>query len=217
MPLPDCFCWTRFGTEAGQSIHQILARKEEERTANGGLFFWGIGNAIGPSMVELLRRSRSPEAVFSPTRSAPRREDAAPRSVVFWSEAATLGGEEYSLPQRSLITSRLDPQRPRARHYALVCYRESPISIECGSERIQFALLRNLLTSRPLGTSQVTAVVGMKRSHCRVGSASYNVAFRARLVPPYFVLLRNPVPLVPSGVSSDWEETVRRTWDGRVA
>jgi hypothetical protein len=69
--LPDCFCWTRFGTEAGQAIVHILQRKEQERSANDGLFIWGIGNAIGPSIRELVRRTNRPEVLFSPIKSSP--------------------------------------------------------------------------------------------------------------------------------------------------
>ena len=43
MSLPDHFCWTRYGTEAAQPIQNIFGRKEEERHANAGVFFWGIG------------------------------------------------------------------------------------------------------------------------------------------------------------------------------
>ena len=50
--LPTIFCWTRFGGEAGEPIEQILFRKEQERLANGGVFLWGIGNAVGPSIYE---------------------------------------------------------------------------------------------------------------------------------------------------------------------
>ena len=53
MDLPRFFCWTRFGTEAGQPIEQILERKEQERIVNNGLFLWGIGNSLTPSMIEL--------------------------------------------------------------------------------------------------------------------------------------------------------------------
>jgi hypothetical protein len=212
MPLPECYCWTRFGTEAGQSVDQILARKEQERAANAGVFFWGIGNAIGPSMIELLRRTESPEAVFSPIRSVPRRDDSKPASVVVWTSAETLAGEEYRLPQRSLITSRLDPRNPRNRHYALVCYSESPITISLGTERVQFADLRNLLTGRPVGASQVTAVVYSDPFPSGKGIA-YNVAFRVQLAPPYFISLGSAIPLVPSADCDPWAESVRRTWD----
>jgi hypothetical protein len=215
MPLPNCFCWTRFGTEAGQSVGQILARKEEERTANAGVFFWGIGNAIGPSMLELLRQTDSPEAVFSPIRSAPRREDAAPSCVVAWTEAQTLSGDEYRLPKYSLITSRFDPLRTRAKHYALVCYRKEPITTEPLLDKVQISDLRNLLTSRPVGASQVTAVVHLNETASCGESSSYNVAFKAQLTPPYFILLREPVPLTPSEKCHSWTEIVCQTWDNR--
>jgi hypothetical protein len=215
MPLPEIFCWTRFGTEAGQSVEQIFVRKEQERIANAGLFFWGIGNAIGPSMLELLRRTDSPEALFSPIQSTPRREDAIPSSVVAWTQAQTLSGEEYQLPEQSLITSRFDLAKPRARHYALVCYSETRIEAGLADERIHFAGLRNLLTSRPVGASQVTAVVQAGGSAPLGKSLLYDVAFRAQLMPPYVVTLRTPVPLANSGHDHCWPEIVRQTWDCR--
>jgi hypothetical protein len=215
MPLPKFFCWTRFGTEAGQSVEQIFARKEQERIANAGIFFWGIGNAIGPSILGLLRCTDSPEAVFSPIQSAPRREDAMPSSVVAWTQAQTLLGEEYRLPEQSLITSRFDIVRPRAKHYALVCYSENRIAVGLPSEQIQFAKLRNLLTSRPVGASQVTAVVQLSANAPPRKSLSYEVAFRAQLTPPYLVSLRTPVPLPDCGNEHGWAEIVRRTWDCR--
>jgi hypothetical protein len=215
MSLPDFFCWTRFGTEAGQSIELIFARKEQERIANAGVFFWGIGNAIGPSLLELLRRSTSPEAVFSPIQSAPRREDAMPSSVVAWTQAETLAGQEYRLPEHSLITSRFDPLKPKIRHYALVCYSETQISIGLPSEQVRFGELRNLLTNRPLGSSQVTAVVHKTTDTSHLKSTPYDVAFRAQLAPPYFVLLRRPVPLAHSETGDHWAEIVRKASDCR--
>lgn len=217
MPLPRCFCWTRFGTEAGQSVEQILARKEQERKANDGLFFWGIGNAIGPSMLELLRRTTSPEAVFSPIQSAPKREDATPESVVAWSEAQTLSGEKYRLPKHSLITSRSDPLRPKLKHYALVCCSESAIAIENSREYIRFSTLRNLLTNRPVGASQVTAVVHMAARGSEEKGLSYNVGFRVFLAPPYFVELTAPVPLAGIEGHRCWSELVDRAWNKKRA
>lgn len=214
MPVPVCFVWTRFGTEAGQSISSIFARKEQERIANKGLFFWGIGNAIGPSVGELLRRTTGPEALFSPIRSTPRREDVAPTAVAAWTEAETLSGEKYRLPERSLITSRYDHLSPRNVHYALVCFSETQISMSgSDDEIISLGELRNLLTGRSLGASQVTAVVYRDTKTCDAGSP-YNVAARVKLVPPYFVRLRKPMPLERPGHLSEWDEVVRRTWEG---
>jgi hypothetical protein len=84
-----------------------------------GVLLGHIGNAIGPSMIELLRQLDGPEVLFSPIRSSPRKQDAAPESVVAWTAASGLDGEPYRLLARSLITSRFNRERPR--HYALVC------------------------------------------------------------------------------------------------
>ena len=213
MSLPKYFCWTRFGSEAGQSIEQIFARKEQERIANGGVFFWGIGNAIGPSMLALVQRTSSPEVLFSPIRSAARREDTMPSRVVAWTEGRTLGGEEYQLPQQSLITSRLDAQRPRSKHYALVCYSESALTIGISEQQIQFGKVRNLLTSRIVGASQVTAVVCLSIAESPTKTLTYDVALRSRLAPPYFIELRAPIPLADSSGDNCWAEIVRKTWD----
>src|SRR4051812_49335379 len=87
MSLPKRFCWTRFGVEAGQSVDHILLRKEQERRANSGVFFWGIGSAVGRSITELLRQTQLPEVLFSPIKSNPRAVDTTPATVVAWTKA----------------------------------------------------------------------------------------------------------------------------------
>jgi hypothetical protein len=190
---PDYFCWTRFGTEAGQTIDAILARKEAERRRNQGLFLWGVGNALGPGVRELVRRCVAPEVLFSPIRSAPRLVDVAPESVVAWSHGQTLDGNLIPLPEGSVVISRAKASRP---HYALVCAASEPLVLEKGATTdatlVRLCDLRNLLSGKPVGTSQVTAVV------CRTVSEfatepTYPIAFRARLVYPYFLRLVDPV------------------------
>jgi hypothetical protein len=196
--------WTKFGTEAGQSIAHILGRKEKERCANDGVFYWGIGNAVGPSILELLRQSDEPEVLFSPIKSAPRRDDVAPDSVVAWTAAAGLDGEPYRLPIWSLITSRFNMQRQR--HYALVCRSDSSLLDAFGTtkpatEKIAIDELRNLVTGRPLGSSQVTAVVRRQAKDIPLG-AEYLVKLRVKLFPPYFIQLSEPRPItVPMALS----------------
>jgi hypothetical protein len=214
MPLPKFFCWTRFGTEAGQLANHILERKEQERVANGGTFLWGIGNAIGPSMREFLQLTQDPEVLFSPIKSIPRREDAAPSSVVVWTSATTLLGNPFPLPDCSLITSRYDPMSPKIAHYALVCFSGTPLAASKSDEQIAFAGLRNLLTGRPVGASQVTAIVQAKRSEPE-GRHLYDVAIRAKLVPPYFLRLLDPLPLSLADAKDGWAPAVRRVWDQR--
>lgn len=191
MALPEFFCWTRFGTEAAEPIDEILARKEQERAANGGVFLWGIGNAIGPSVRELLRQADKPEVLFSPIKGQPRRKDVSPPAVAVWSYGKPLEGGVFPMPQHSIVTSRFDPAAPRRAHYALVCYGYEPLRSSPENDQISVQCLTNILTGRPVGSSQVTAVV----QHHRVGpeGTRYEVAIRAYLVHPYLLRLCEPL------------------------
>jgi hypothetical protein len=214
MILPDCFCWTRFGTEAGQGIDQILKRKEEERAANGGVFFWGIGNALGPSMRQLLLRTSEPDVIFSPMKSAPRQEDVSPPQVVAWTTAETLSGDSYSLPPSSMVTSGYNPAAQKQTHYALVCFSPKPLVHSLVHEKVRFGTIRNLATGRPVAPSQTTAVVERNGAGAPDESA-YDVAIRAKLVSPFFLILRDPVPLSETSDQLDWAEIVQLVWKRR--
>jgi hypothetical protein len=185
--LPEAFCWTRFGTEAGEPADAILVRKERERAGNEGVFFWGIGNSVAPAIAELLLRDRLPEVLFSPIRGRPRPADVAPENVVAWTAAESLDGRRFKLPAGVHVTSR----EARA-HYALVCGDDAPLAFS-NHGALDFGALRNLVSGRGVGASQVTAVVSRAPRARRTGP-SYRVALRARLVEPYFVRLRDPVP-----------------------
>lgn len=195
--LPDAFCWTRFGTEAGEPIDRILERKENERLANGGLFYWGIGNSVAPGIAELLRRCSRPEVLFSPIKSRPRQLDVTPPSVVMWTRAEGLSGETFDLPQTVRVTSRSSHRAPVAAHYALVCRSEQPLEMS-DLGRLPFRGVRNLVSGRAMGSSQVTAVVSLVDEHLAAG-LEYTVAFRTSLAPPYFVRLRCPVEFSDGG------------------
>ncbi len=208
MSLPQHFCWTRFGTEAGEGIESIILRKEEERRINGGVFLWGIGNGIGPSMRELLRMEPAPEVIFSPIRSAPRKSDVVPEQVVVWTAARTLSGDKYQLPQGTVVTSRVSGGLSRSRHYALVCSAETPLRINCAGEELAFGRLRNIITDRSIGASQVTAVVRHASREAGESPANYPVAMRAWLVFPHFVELTDPL-VVPPAFSNFEIATIR--------
>ncbi len=214
MALPKYFCWTRFGTEAGQLIAHIFVRKEEERQVNEGVFFWGIGNAIGPSIRELLRITPNPEVLFSPVKCSPREVDLSPEAVATWTSAETLEGDLFALPQCSMVTSRYNPAFPRGSHYALVCFSQRPLNVAPPRDRIAFSGLRNLKTGRPVGASQVTAVVEHNAARL-LTTPTYEVAIRAKLVYPYFLRLREPLLLTRNKSARDWASAVLQTWEQR--
>ncbi len=191
--LPKHFCWTRFGTEAGEKIDSILARKEQERLATGGMFLWGIGNSVGPAIRDLIRLEERPVVLFSPMRSKPKAIDVAPSGLTVWTEALDLDGRDWPIPEGVKVTSRQGSETGRTKRtrYALVCRSSSPLSA------LNFASLRyeelvNLQSKNKLGASQVTAVV----EQLAQGTADYTtypVSFMAELVFPYFVKLGGPL------------------------
>lgn len=190
--LPSIFCWTRFGTEAGEPIERILERKDLERHANGNVFYWGVGNSVAPGITELIRQSNRPEVLFSPIRSRPRAVDARPASVLAWRVGETLRGERFELPPTVLVTSRGEASSALP-HYALVCWSESPL-VPGNFGQLSFAALRNLLSGKRVGASQVTAIV-KNHGHQATGGLQYRVSLRTSLVPPFFVRLREPITM----------------------
>lgn len=193
--LPNHFCWTRFGSEAGEDIITILARKEQERQATGGMFLWGIGSSVGPAMRDLVRIEQHPRVVFSPMRSKPKAIDLAPSGILHWTSAQDLEGNEWPLPDGIRVTSRQRSEggRDKRTHYALVCRSSLPLVAREEHSLIYEALV-NLQTKNKLGASQVTAVVELLKLPTQEGTA-YPVALTAELVLPYFVRLENPVQL----------------------
>jgi len=210
--LPHFFCWTKFGAEAGQTVQQILRRKEEERRRNEGVFLWGIGNSVGGAINELVHRASHPKVLFSPIKTTPRNCDSDPQEVLAWQSAETTAGNEYVLPPWSLVTSRKDSARLKACHYALVCYSAHPLNVTPGlGPTLDTACLRNLTTGNRLGASQVTAVV--ERVEESVGNRQpYPIALRAALIAPFFVKLRNPVAIERRVGEYGWADAVAAFW-----
>jgi hypothetical protein len=214
--LPQAFCWSRAGHEAGQSLDAILRRKERERIANGGVFYWGIGNSVGPAIRELLRHEPHPEVIFSPIVSRARGVDATPSAIAAWTLAEPLDGTSFELPGTALVTSRLDPSSPKKIHYALVCFSEAPLVGEVSGERVEATQLENIVSGRPVGASQVTAVV-RRRDSSPANSRPYPVMLRAWLVAPFFVRLRNPVVIPRQTGATEWQPAVEELWETRLA
>lgn len=193
MNLPARFCWTKYGSEAGENVDSILLRKEEERLTNGGVFLWGVGNSVGPGVRRLVEVERAPMVLFSPMKAEAKPADVRPTSVVAWSRAFDLNGNEWEIPQGSTVTSRGSSSKQKKRvHYALVCQSDAPLQRAGSDLTVQFDALRNLESGNPLGFSQVTAVVERVPRDAD-GRLAYPVGFSASLVFPYFVCLSEPV------------------------
>jgi hypothetical protein len=206
MGLPEVFCWSKFGAEAGEPAAGICARKEAERQLNGGTFLWGIGNSIRPSLQKLLRECAEPAVVFTPMLTAPAAEDLTPSRLVIWREAFGIDGARYEFPPHSIVTSRPPGRRKGQVHYALICRNDSGVGSTEPGLWVDHSEVRNLLTGSPVGPSQVTSVV-KRLPGGQPGARLYRVAFQATLVYPYLVSLRLPVA-VPEELRLDRRRSV---------
>lgn len=194
MLLPESFCWSKFGTEAGEEADSILARKERERYKNGGVFLWGIGTSIWPSLTALLSVTKSPKILFTPMLSAAANIDVYPQCVATWSAAKGMDGSEFEMPEHSVVSSRYAPGRQR-RHFALVCSSNTELRNDSADGPLLYrSELRNFRNGTELGSSQVTAVV-RRVSVSNPTERPHRVAFSATLTYPYLVELLEPAHL----------------------
>jgi hypothetical protein len=121
-----------------------------------------------------------------------------------------MDGSVYELPETCLITSRYDPKAPRDTHYALVCWSDAPLVISQEQHGVDIHCLRNLLTNRPVGASQVTAVV--RNIPSAIALETHRIAFQARLAPPFFIRLHSPRLISTSGADTNWAKSVDAIW-----
>jgi hypothetical protein len=217
--FPSAFVWTKMQAEAGQPLEAIVRRKELERCAGGGLFFWGIGNALGDNLRRLVAADPGPAVLFSIMRSKPKRQDVDPRALLIWTAYVDLGGRTSAMPPHALVLSRGETTAgDKRRHYALVCQSAEPLRVAYHG-KLDLSHFRNLGSTAPrVGASQVTAVVEHGRlvgdqldvaspslsssstpasAREAVEGPAYDVNMRAKLAPPYFVRLARPL-LVPA-------------------
>jgi hypothetical protein len=190
---PRFVCWTKMQAEAGQNLSDIFRRKEYERKAGIGVFFWGIGNPLDFSK---LGSSDRVDLVFSTMLSAPKLEDKNPESVLVWRKYLAASGRELDLPPHVLLMSRATTKLgPKKRHYALVCFSDRELTLSDEGE-FDPSVYRNAgPNGGKVGFSQVTSLLE-KTSETRTPSR-YRVNFRAELRRPFLVRLCDPVLLEP--------------------
>lgn len=199
--IPEFFCWAKVGAESGEGLAAIICRKELERLAGQGTFYWGVGNSVGPAVTELAIDGRHPAVVFSQMRSAPSNQGREPGSLLLWRACLDRRGNVLPLPDHVVITSRApaDSTTHLRPHYALVCTTDESLSSEAKGV-MRFNELINYMTGRPLGYSHVTTLVKRRAAGAPRGGPDFPILMVAALQPPYWVQLRDPI-LLPMDTS----------------
>ena len=195
---PDGYlCWSRIQAEAGQSIEQIIARKERERLAGDGMFYWGVGNPPAVAIRCLARVGCAVTVVFSLMKSRPRANDLFPDRIAVWRRYIDIDGVEQAFPEHVLVTSQVKAStRPRNVHYALVCRSEAPLRLQRGI-LFNHGAYRNIsVRNGRVAPSQVTALLEATGEPAAHGGYEENL--RARLVGGYWVRLTDAIVWSPS-------------------
>ncbi|BCH35250.1 hypothetical protein MesoLjLc_71800 [Mesorhizobium sp. L-8-10] len=215
---PELLCWTRMQSEGGQKLEDIVARKELERRAGDGVFFWGVGNAPAVATSTYARLGIPVPVIFSVMKGRPKAVDASPRSLLVWRRYLDMYGAERELPPQALITSRGETGAgDKKRHYALMCRSLTPLKLSKGV-RFDPAAFRNVGVNRgPVGASQVTALIQRIQPD---GVGDYEANISAELTGSYWIRLTDPVMLDASSIESvehSIEDASPREWLRLVA
>src|SRR6185437_7651837 len=69
-PAMVSFVWTEIGFDAGETPEHLVARKEAERSAGSGEFWWGLDASLGITVeVKAEQNGGSLPALFSKSRN----------------------------------------------------------------------------------------------------------------------------------------------------
>jgi Putative ATPase subunit of terminase (gpP-like) len=215
---PGSFIWSKIGDAySGEPIEGILARKEIERARNGGLFMWGSGVPLGPSLRSLLEIDKAPRVVITRTLHRRKPDEVQPDqsgSVWVWPNAS-VDGRPYRLPLHSIVTG----QTKSGRMWAMILSKDTQLMVPGEpAELLYRSELRTWPRDKELTDHSPTAVV---RGEPRPADAPppadtpYQVLFTATLVPPYFVEMADPVEIqmrkLPARVQADLADRLAKS------
>lgn len=184
-------CWSRMQAEAGQALAAIIKRKEVERQAGDGVFFWGVGNPPALATNALARAAVQVPAIFSIMKSRPKASDIAPARTFVWRQYIDAFGMIRPLPAHALITSRADSGTgPKRSHYSLICRSDKPLELRHDKPFDPEAYRNASSAGGRVGASQVTAL--LRRVAVEQETSDYAANMVACLTGSYWVRLTDP-------------------------
>lgn len=176
------FVWSVYGEDASEPLTDILIRKEAERVAGNGEFWWGLDTALGGVASVATANDGLLPVIFSARQPTTNASDF---SACVWNGwESTEGGNSGALPNHVLITSAYDPRNEGSPHYALVCRCSSQLLLR--DYVFNPARCRQVKSGIPPAYSQRAALLKGEMVHAR---GSYTKGFAAELVAPWYVKL----------------------------
>lgn len=201
-------------TESGEGLERIISRKNMERVAGDGLFFWGIGTSLGDKIEWVRSRQTTTPVIFSKMISPPKQADVAPTDVLIWKAYTDRAGNRFSIPEHVLVTSRAQTRvGAKNRHYALMCGSSEPLVLADYGPLDHRAYRNAGPNGLPIGASQVTALIQQCQDE-DADNADYRINLKAQLVDLQFVRLSEPCVLNDAQRKrvSEFETVSPRRW-----
>jgi hypothetical protein len=192
-PATAPFVWREVSFDAGESPEHIVVRKEAERIAGSGEFWWGVDAPLGISVqVKAEQNGGTLPVLFSRSRNTDKQQS---RQVRVWDTWRSLlhPQQHGRIPGHIIVTSGHDPGKRQTR-YALTCH--SNVKLALGA--IGFCDLAQCRSvkggGRVDGLRGAHVLIKHKPLISRQGPSSksvHSIAFTATLVGHSFVLLEN--------------------------
>jgi hypothetical protein len=184
----ETFVWSLMGQDAGQSLKEIIIRKEAERRT-GGDFWWGLGTPLGDRVEsEAISNGGTLPALFFKTLG--KQKQALAQKTFVWNGWRSSKGRHGVIPKHVLVLG----GDPDGRYYALVC--RCDIELVLGNHGpFEPTQCRTLAKGVRPGVTQRTALLTGQRKHPH---GPYHIGFEAYLAAPWFVRLTDSRALTPA-------------------
>ena len=221
VPPTASFVWSEIGLDAGETPEHIIVRKEAERVAGAGEFWWGLGASLGVSVEVMAQRNGGTlPALFSKSKGIETQQNSEVRIWNAW-RSVLHPDQQGRIPGHIIVTSGHDPKKRQTR-FALIC--RSAVELALGT--VGFCELDQCRTVRG-GRQRVDALRGAqlltKREplispHGSPSQSVYRIAFKATLVGHCYVQLENSRALTQAELNNllqfqpgdDWLSLVKK-------
>jgi len=120
------FVWCEIGPGASEPLKHIIVRKEAERIAGAGEFWWGLGASLGISVEVMAERNGGTLPVlFSNSKNTKPQQSSQIRVWNAW-RSVLHPDQQGRIPSHVIVLSGHD-QKKRQTRYALICH--SPVKL----------------------------------------------------------------------------------------
>jgi hypothetical protein len=176
LTIPSTFIWTKIGRDSDQAVEAILRRKELERRAGSGEFWWGIGEWPALSSVRKAWRVGTRDVLATKPLTPGKKGTANPiLTWAYYDDGCQIG----RIPLHVVVTS-----REQESYYALVCNAGTDLTRSDSQDELRASNYKHLTSGKRVSPSLRQTTFPVKKVGSAKNGRTYKVAFRACLRKP---------------------------------